>query len=315
VKTTCLVNNYNYRRYLAEAVDSALAQTVPFDEIVIVDDGSTDGSLALINEKYARLAQVKVVAKENQGQLSAFNEGFRVATGDIVFFLDADDVYEPNYVEEALKVYRRSSTCDFLVVVSFKFRGDVNAAAPPGPSVPPGVEVDLGYSLILTLCRGDFMGAPTSCLSSRHQLLKRILPIPFLDDWRVRADDCLMFGSSLTGGRKYLLPQPLVRYRQHDANLFAGKRYDKFAEYRRMLAIDRLFSHFAARMAHDPARLPQFAHLEFRTIPRPTFLQFRHYVELTFAARMPTVRKLRIMKSMLRYFAFECRRDPGANAQ
>jgi hypothetical protein len=109
------------------------------------------------------------------------------------------------------------------------------------------------------------------------------------------------------------LPQPLVKYRQHDANLFAGKRRDNFAEYRRALANDRLFSHFAARMSHDPARLPQFAHLEFRTIPKPTFLQLRHYIELTFAARMPTVRKLRLLKYMLRHYASERRRAEGAD--
>jgi hypothetical protein len=97
----------------------------------------------------------------------------------------------------------------------------------------------------------------------------------------------------------------LVKYRQHDSNLFAGKPYDQVAEYRRLLAVDRLFSHFAARMMHDPARLPQIAHFEFRTIPEPTFRQLRHYLELTFAARMPTARKLRIMKSMLRYYALE----------
>src|SRR5215510_4209515 len=90
-KTSCLISNYNYKRYIADAVDSALAQTAPLDEIIIVDDGSTDGSQEFIRDRYYH-PKIQLITKENGGQLSCFNEGFRVATGDVIFFLDADDV-------------------------------------------------------------------------------------------------------------------------------------------------------------------------------------------------------------------------------
>src|ERR1051326_244045 len=112
--TTCLVNNYNYARYLPEAVEGALAQTRPLDEIIVVDDGSTDDSLAELRSRYARNAKVQIVAKSNEGQLSCFNEGFARARGDIVFFLDADDVYESNYVADALATYERNPGIDFV---------------------------------------------------------------------------------------------------------------------------------------------------------------------------------------------------------
>src|SRR6478752_7433383 len=82
--TTCLINNYNYAEFLGAAIDSALAQTVPFDQIVVVDDGSTDGSLDVVAKKRALDPVIQVVAKANQGQLSCFNEGAARARGDIV---------------------------------------------------------------------------------------------------------------------------------------------------------------------------------------------------------------------------------------
>src|SRR5262249_34050216 len=159
-----------YKRYIADAVDSALAQTTPLNEIIIVDDGSTDDSQEFIRRRYSRHDIVKLVTKENQGQLSCFNEGFRRSTGDIVFFLDADDIYEINYVEEALKVYFQSPDCDFLFTGYSTFhaapgeRLDVDKA--PAVSQPA---LDPGFSVILSLYKRVCVGAPTSCLSMRRK--------------------------------------------------------------------------------------------------------------------------------------------------
>src|SRR5436305_907491 len=95
LKTSCLINNYNYAHFVGDAVDSALAQTVAFDEIIVVDDGSTDGSMELLTRRYGREDRVRVIRKPNGGQLSSFNEGFLGSSGDLLFFLDADDVYQP----------------------------------------------------------------------------------------------------------------------------------------------------------------------------------------------------------------------------
>src|SRR5215217_1250210 len=87
-----VVNNYNYGRFLGEAIDSALAQTYPRTEVVVVDDGSTDDSCSVIAGYDGRVVPV---LKENGGQASAFNAGFAASRGDIVIFLDADDYLFP----------------------------------------------------------------------------------------------------------------------------------------------------------------------------------------------------------------------------
>ena len=84
-----IINNYNYGRFLADAIDSALSQTYPHVEVIVVDDGSTDSSRVIIGRYGDRIT---AVLKENGGQASAFNAGFRVSLGETIVFLDADDI-------------------------------------------------------------------------------------------------------------------------------------------------------------------------------------------------------------------------------
>ena len=96
-----IVDNYNYGRYLAQSIESALAQTYARTEVIVVDDASTDDSPTVIR-RYARV--VPVFKAVNSGQASALNAGFLASHGEIVIFLDADDYLEPDAVarEEAV---------------------------------------------------------------------------------------------------------------------------------------------------------------------------------------------------------------------
>src|SRR5450631_2550416 len=82
-----LINNYNYREYLAQAIDSALSQDYDPIEIIVVDDGSTDDSRSII-ARYG--TKIRTVFQNNSGQASAFNAGINAAQGDILCFLDSD---------------------------------------------------------------------------------------------------------------------------------------------------------------------------------------------------------------------------------
>lgn len=83
-----IVNNYNYERYLSEAIDSAIAQTYTHTEVIVVDDGSTDKSREIIANYGDRITPV---LKENGGQASAFNTGLATSKGEIIIYLDSDD--------------------------------------------------------------------------------------------------------------------------------------------------------------------------------------------------------------------------------
>src|SRR5258707_8837609 len=83
-----LINNFNYGRFLPEAIESALGQTHPRLEVIVVDDGSTDNSREVI-ARYGN--RVLPVLKDNGGQASAFNPGFRCSHGGVIPFLDGQD--------------------------------------------------------------------------------------------------------------------------------------------------------------------------------------------------------------------------------
>ena len=97
-----VIPNYNYAAYLGSAIESALAQTWPDVEVIVVDDGSTDDSRAVI----ARYPGVRAVFQANAGQCAAVREGLRLATGDIVITLDSDDQLMPDACERVVALWR-----------------------------------------------------------------------------------------------------------------------------------------------------------------------------------------------------------------
>jgi glycosyltransferase involved in cell wall biosynthesis len=280
IKTSCLINNYNYGAFISEAIKSALNQTVKFDEIIVVDDASTDNSAELL-ARFAQTNNVKYIIKEkNQGQLSSFNEGFLAATGEILFFLDADDIYEPQYLETALNFYNRRSECDFLFCAYKKF-GQIE-----GIFQTDVVDVDLGYSVIRTLCNGEWIGSITSTLSMRREIISKFLPIPNTEDWRVRADDCLVWGASLVGAKKFYMSSPLVRYRIHQNNQYHNKKFldiDKNYEYKRFWKRTSLFNYILQKNYFSLPLLLAFKSLdELKTIPCPKLPDFISYLKIIF---------------------------------
>ena len=83
-----IINNYNYGRFLAHAIESVLQQSYPYIQLIVVDDGSNDESCEVI-ARYS--SQLRAIFKSHGGQASALNAGFAQAHGDIIIFLDADD--------------------------------------------------------------------------------------------------------------------------------------------------------------------------------------------------------------------------------
>src|SRR2546427_12170497 len=96
---TIIVNNYNYGRFLPEAIDSALNQTYRNTEVIVVDDASTAGSPEIIASYGDRIVPE---LKENGDQNSAFNAGFSLSRRDGIHFLDSNDVLLPAAVEAAM---------------------------------------------------------------------------------------------------------------------------------------------------------------------------------------------------------------------
>lgn len=244
-RLVCLVNSYNYARYLPQCLDSALAQ--PFDRIVVVDDGSGDGSAAIIEDYAGRHGHLVPIIKPNGGQLSCFNAASRhVEDGDLVFFLDADDLYPADYVSGVVEVAARERA-DFYYCEAVPFAdGERGLADARLADLPPIV---LPLTSALTLATRHWIGSPTSAVAVTGALFRQIIPYPFVSDWRVRADDVLVYGASILGAQKVFIRSLGINYRQHGSNLFAGNAVwnSDREQALRQFRLERLFRLFSAR--------------------------------------------------------------------
>jgi len=208
---TILINNHNYAEYLRESTDSALDQTYPCIEVVVVDDGSTDESAEIIRSYGDRVVPV---FKSNGGQASAFNAGFAHSTGDIICLLDADDVFEPQKAAEIVNAYQKFQDIGWCYHPLVLF-GEVAESSVR----PSGLTDSFAFDFRSRLAQGRSpLSAPaTSGLSFKRALLDTILPMPAVI--KITADNYIKFASfGLSKG--YVIHEVLARQRIHSGNRY-----------------------------------------------------------------------------------------------
>jgi glycosyltransferase involved in cell wall biosynthesis len=103
MKATILMSVYNTAQFLPEAIESVLNQTVQDFEFLIIDDGSTDGSLAILENYAAQDQRIRLIAQQNTGCAKASNRGFTMTDADWIFRFDSDDVMYPRRLERQLQ--------------------------------------------------------------------------------------------------------------------------------------------------------------------------------------------------------------------
>jgi len=275
MKISVIINNYNYGQYIGEAIEGVLAQSRSPDEIIVVDDGSTDNSREVIEGKLNGADNAIIIKKGNEGQLSCFNAGFLKSSGDILFFLDSDDLYYPGHLEKCVEVYEDCPEVDFVYTAQ-NILGDETLT-----ERPYNCSKNHGMSILLTKFQGVYIGSNTSTLSMRRAVAAKILPAPdfLISDWRVRADDILVWGASLAGAEKYYLDNPTVGYRRHAKNLFLGKEERAKDSYCYLIRANQLINYFWNKFGYsDISR--HLIYKEFKTIPKPTRKEVKKYYQL-----------------------------------
>lgn len=126
-----IIPTYNVEKYIVECVDSLLRQVKAPNEIIIVNDGSTDGTLALIEQNYAHLSQVKVITIENGGLGNARDTGIALAQGQFLFFCDPDDVVVDGLVNELAMVAEKHPETDLFCFNSCVYEdGHIDVTSP-----------------------------------------------------------------------------------------------------------------------------------------------------------------------------------------
>jgi glycosyltransferase involved in cell wall biosynthesis len=109
---SCIIPTFNCAHYVGEAIDSVLAQSYRPTEIIVVDDGSTDGTADVVA---AYEKHVRYLRQTNTGPASARNYGLRVASGDFMALLDADDIWHPEKLDRQMSCFRDRPELDICV--------------------------------------------------------------------------------------------------------------------------------------------------------------------------------------------------------
>jgi hypothetical protein len=212
-----VVNNYNYGRFLREAIESALAQAYEHVSVIVVDDGSTDDSREVIATFGDRIVPV---LKENGGQASACNAGFAHSKGDIVVFLDADDVLAPQAAERIAAAFRDRPQ---LAKVQFRLAVVDEAGQLTGEIKPPAhIRLPAGDLRKATVrFPFDLARPPTSGHAYSAKVLRCMGPIPSGEMMlQVHADNYLVYVAALFGPVG-AIDEPLGSYRIHGGNWHA----------------------------------------------------------------------------------------------
>lgn len=294
-----IIDSYNYRDYICTAVDSVLNQTLPPRQIVIVDDGSSDGTVDLLRDKYSQNQQITLLLKANGGQFSALAAGAAaVSDGDVVCFLDSDDWWEPDYLSRLAAVYARDRSVDF-VFCNLRLCGDQ-----AGLRFADTADRDLGISVLRTYFKADWIGAPTSALSMKRALLAQLIDLPAAlhDDWRLCADDVLIYGASVLGAHKFYSGAALVHYRRHVQNgSLRLDRNENNGVVLHFMKVRRLLAHFGRRQSMGLEHL-QMAKHEFKTLQRPTWAETRLYMGLAWRAPLSWSKRLENVFAIFRHF-------------
>lgn len=115
MKLSIIIPCYNVISYLPECIDSVLKQITDHIEVIVVNDGSTDGSDVLLNNYEGKHPNLKIIHKVNGGLSSARNEGIRHASGDYIALLDGDDLYKERVIEKILACLKKNNP-DLLIV-------------------------------------------------------------------------------------------------------------------------------------------------------------------------------------------------------
>ncbi|WP_295695550.1 glycosyltransferase family A protein [Lapillicoccus sp.] len=207
-RLSVVIPNYNYGRFVAAAIGSALAVEWPDVEVIVVDDGSTDNSREVIDGFGDR---VHALFQTNRGPREACNAGYAVSTGDIVIFLDSDDMLCPSIAQEVNEVWRPGVSKVQVQMVKIDEHGRAGGAVFPRLKRTPS-PADVRRWLITM---SAYPTPPGSGNAYSREFLEQLLPI---DDRCGDAMDSACLAAAPLLGDVVTLRRVLVGYRQHGAN-------------------------------------------------------------------------------------------------
>jgi glycosyltransferase involved in cell wall biosynthesis len=234
-----VIPTYNHARFLVDAVNSALAQSYRYTEIIVVDDGSTDGTSAVMTQ-FGN--QVRYIRQENRGLSGARNTGILAAQGEYIALLDADDFWDRDYLTQVHAALAADAALGAVHTGMRFVDADGHPQAQPGIATVPA---DQMYERLLD---GEFF-APSAVLV-RRQVFATVglfdLDLRASEDWEIwlRVARAYRFGG---------IARPLLYYRVHGSNMSGNPEH--MLHYQ-LLTLGKHFGTLPAEVIDKPERWP-----------------------------------------------------------
>jgi glycosyltransferase involved in cell wall biosynthesis len=209
--TSIIIPCYNGEKYIGQAIESVLNQTYASFELIIINDGSTDGSEIKIKEYCLLDSRIKYYSQSNKGVSTARNEGIKISTGEYIAFLDADDAWEPENLETKIKTLIENKDVDWVFSDMYLADELLNKTE----IIEGGDDGDLLNSLLSR--KGEAIHAPSNlvvrsiCLQNLNVSYDTNLSTSA--DW----DFCIQLASKNYKGKR--IPLPLWSYRVLDNSM------------------------------------------------------------------------------------------------
>ncbi len=215
MRIAVLVPVFNSETYLREAVDSVLDQTHQDFELVLIDDGSTDGSLNIMREYERRDDRVRVITHPNWGMGASLNHALETVHHDWVARMDADDIMEPHRLERQINFVIGHPQLDVAgsLVTYIDERGNEFGRSHPVGTTPESIAESRGTGLISGIYHPTVL-MRREIVQSVGGYRPRFWPADDIDLW-TRVDDA--------GGAILVQPEYLLRYRVHGGGSAFGK--------------------------------------------------------------------------------------------
>ena len=237
-----IVPKYNVEKYIRTCIESILAQTYRNIEVIIVNDGSTDQSLAVISDLICSHHNIKVINQKNQGLSVARNTGIDAATGKYIAFVDADDKIKPDFVSSLYQIADKTGAD----IVRGSFR-DFNGNIPKG--WVPDFNVPTNYG---TIVLDQFLSSNISFV-----VWSSIYRLDFINSNHIRFTPGILFEDADFTIRAYMLaklvatsPEPNYAYRINRPGSILTTKTTKNAQ-KMSLSEEKIISQFISMLKHE----------------------------------------------------------------
>lgn len=237
-----IVPTYNVEKYIRTCIESILDQTYRNIEVIIVNDGSTDQSLAVISDLICSHHNIKVINQKNQGVSVARNTGIDAATGKYIAFVDADDKIKPDFVSSLYQIADKTGAD----IVRGSFR-DFNGNIPKGWVPDFNVPTNCG-----TIVLDQFLSSNISFV-----VWSSIYRLDFINSNHIRFTPGILFEDADFTIRAYMLaklvatsPEPNYAYRINRPGSQLTTKTTKNAK-KMSLSLEKIISQFISMLKHE----------------------------------------------------------------